>query len=295
MVGRNILEAHNAINYELLAPSSKLLNLLDSENVTSYLSEHQPDMIVHSAGRVGGIHANINNPVSFLADNIKMGVNLIEGAYSRGIKKLLNISSANIYPCNAQNPITEDMVLQGPLDYSTEGYGLAKITNTRLCEYINREDSSFLYKSAIPCNLYGRHDKFDPKHSHMIPAVIRKIDYAKQNSTDVIDIWGDGLARREFMYASDLADFVFYAISNFEEMPQNLNVGLGHDYTINEYYSAIAEVVEFEGRFSNDLSKPVGIKQKLIDNNKLKAFGWQYKTPLRDGITKTYKYFKEHN
>jgi GDP-L-fucose synthase len=127
----------------------------------------------------------------------------------------------------------------------------------------------------------------------MIPAVIQKISLAKEQGLKTIDIWGDGLARREFMYASDLADFVFYAIQKFETMPQNTNVGLGHDYTINEYYSEIAKVIGFDGEFVHDLSKPVGMKQKLIDDTKLKAFGWQYKTSLNEGIAKTYQYLKE--
>ena len=139
--------------------------------------------------------------------------------------------------------------------------------------------------------MYGRFDKFEPNHSHMIPAVIRKIDEAKRNNLPEIDIWGDGEARREFMYAEDLADFVFYAINNFEKMPQNLNVGLGTDFTINEYYQTIANVIGYHGRFKHDLSKPVGMKQKLIDDKKLKEFGWSYKTELEAGIQKTYKFY----
>jgi GDP-L-fucose synthase len=165
------------------------------------------------------------------------------------------------------------------------------VASTRLCEYINREDESFLYKTVIPCNLYGKHDKFDPEHSHMIPAVIRKINDAKNNNLKSIDIWGNGLARREFMYTADFADFVYYAIDNFETMPQNINVGLGHDYTINEYYQKIADVIGYQGGFTHDLSRPTGMQQKLIDDTKLKEFGWQYQTSLEQGIQKTYDYF----
>jgi len=293
MVGKNLIEHSAAKEYELLTPSSKVLNLLDKESVKAYLKIHQPDFIVHAAGRVGGIHANINSPVMFLAENIQIGTNLINTAYQQGIKNLLNISSANIYPSDAQNPLTEEMILQGALDYATEGYGLAKAVSTRLCEYIHREDNSYLYKTVIPCNLYGRHDKFDPKHSHMIPAVIQKNSLAKEQGLKTIDIWGDGLARREFMYAGDLADFIYYAIQNFELMPQNINVGLGHDHTINEYYTEIAKIVGFEGELVHDLSKPIGMKQKLIDDSKLKAFGWQHSTSLQEGLKKTYQYLKE--
>ncbi|MBF4437959.1 NAD-dependent epimerase/dehydratase family protein, partial [Vibrio anguillarum] len=131
----------------------------------------------------------------------------------------------------------------------------------------------------------------DPNYSHMIPAVIRKIDEAKKNQQPEIDIWGDGKARREFMYAEDLAEFIFYALDKFAEMPQNLNVGLGTDYTINEYYQAVADVVGYTGVFKHDLSKPVGMRQKLIDDAKLKEFGWGYKTSLKVGIEKTYAYY----
>jgi GDP-L-fucose synthase len=196
-----------------------------------------------------------------------------------------------MYPRDALNPLSEDLILKGELEPTNEGYALAKVTSTRLCEYISKEDSNKLYKTVIPCNLYGRFDKFDPNHSHMIPAVIRKIDEAKKNQQVEIDIWGDGEARREFMYAEDLAEFIYYALDNFATMPQNLNVGLGTDFTINEYYQAVAKVVGYTGRFTHDLSKPVGMKQKLIDDSKLKTFGWSYKTSLEAGIKKTYDFY----
>ncbi|QOP41465.1 GDP-L-fucose synthase family protein [Sulfurimonas marina] len=291
MVGRNIVEFEKSKNYMLLTPSSKELNLLDRSSVDSYILKHQPDIVIHCAGRVGGIQANMAHPVDFLVQNTQMGLNIIMGAYEAGIKKFVNMSSSCMYPRNAQNPLSEELILLGELEPTNEGYAIAKVTSTRLCEYINREHQECQYKTIIPCNLYGRYDKFDPKHSHMLPAVIKKIYEAKQNNLDEIDIWGDGKARREFMYAQDLADFIYYAIENFESMPQNINVGLGHDYTINEYYQAIADVIGFEGKFIHDLSKPVGMKQKLIDDTKLQKFGWKYKTSLQDGIEKTYKYF----
>ncbi|RYZ85337.1 MAG: NAD-dependent epimerase/dehydratase family protein, partial [Proteobacteria bacterium] len=160
------------------------------------------------------------------------------------------------------------------------------------CEYITRENPEFQYKTVIPCNLYGKYDKFSPEHSHMLPAVIKKIYEAKIADNPEVEIWGDGLARREFMYAEDLADFIFYAIDNFAAMPQNINAGLGFDYTINEYYRAIADAIGFTGTFTHDLSKPIGMRQKLIDDTRLKAFGWQHKTSLEEGIKKTYEYYK---
>ncbi|WP_170000221.1 GDP-L-fucose synthase [Campylobacter sp. RM9328] len=291
MVGRNIVEFEKSKKHVLLTPSSKDLNLLDRKLVDNYIKETKPDIVIHCAGRVGGIQANLANPVAFLAENTQIGLNIIMGSYENGVKKFINMSSSCMYPKNAINPLKEELILKGELEPTNEGYAIAKITSTRLCEYINRENKEFQYKTIIPCNLYGRYDKFNPKDSHMLPAVIKKIYEAKVNNQNTVEIWGDGKARREFMYVEDLADFTYFALENYEKMPQNINVGLGHDYTINEYYKAIAEVIGYKGNFTHDLSKPVGMKQKLIDDAELKNFGWRYKTSLKDGIQKTYEYY----
>ena len=296
MVGKNILEISALHSHQFLSPSSQELNLLNYDNVQSYIQKHQPDMVIHAAGIVGGIQANMASPVKFLVENMQIGLNILNAAKACAVKKFINLSSSCMYPRDAANPLSEELILKGELEPTNEGYALAKITSTRLCEYIHKEDASYLYKTIIPCNLYGRHDKFDPKNSHMIPAVIRKIAEAKKHHLAEIDIWGDGEARREFMYAEDLADFIFYAIEHFSVMPQNLNVGLGTDFTINEYYQTVADVIGFQGKFSHDLTKPVGMKQKLIDDEKLTAFGWNYKTSLNAGIEKTYQfYLSEHD
>ena len=292
MVGSNIREHSESHKYTIFAPSSKEIDLTNYEQVNSYIAEVQPDIIVHSAGLVGGIQANIKNPVGFLVKNLQMGLNVILAAQQNNVKKLLNLASSCMYPRDMEIGLTEDMILKGELEPTNEGYALAKVVATRLCEYMNREDEKWQYKSAIPCNLYGKYDKFDPKHSHMVPAVIRKIYEAKENNINEVEIWGDGLSRREFMYAGDLADFVYYALAHFDKMPQNLNVGLGRDYTINEYYQVIAKVIGYEGTFTHDLSKPMGMKKKMIDNTQLTAFGWQPKTSLEEGIKQTLEYFK---
>lgn len=293
MVGRNILEHKDISKYEFLTPSSKELNLLNLSGVESYIQENKPDFVIHTAGRVGGIQANMAHPVDFLVENIDMGRNIIMAAKNSGIKNFINLSSSCMYPRDAKNPLAEELILKGELEPTNEGYAIAKVMATRLCEYINKEDNSYNYKTVIPCNLFGRYDKFDPKHSHMLPAVVKKIHEAKVAGNNTIDIWGDGTVRREFMYTGDLADFIMYALENFDTMPQNINVGLGHDYTINEYYEAIAKVIGFEGEFIHDLTKPIGMKQKLIDDTKLKEFGWKYKTSLEEGIKHIYSYYKK--
>lgn len=293
MVGKNILEHKEACQYEILSPSSKELNLLNREKFQSYLKRKSPDLVIHAAGKVGGIQANISNPVEFLTENIDMGMNVISSSFSLGLKNLINLSSSCMYPKEANNPLSESMILDGKLEPTNEGYALAKTVSTRLCEYIAKQDNSRLYKTIIPCNLYGRHDKFEPKHSHLIPAIIRKIHDAKISGLSHVEIWGDGLARREFMCASDLASFIFYALKNFKKLPQNINVGIGHDYTILEYYKAVAEVLEYDGEFVYDLSKPVGMRQKLVDISLLEKFGWKSNTNLLEGIAQAYDFFKE--
>ncbi len=292
MVGRNILEYEAAKEYQILSPSSEELNLLDYKQTLKYLTNKQPDMIIHAAGLVGGIQANVADPVSFLVANLDMGRNLVMASLNCGIKKFLNIASSCMYPKNIDSPLKEEYILTGELEPTNEGYALAKIVITRLCEYISKTHPGHIYKTVIPCNLYGRYDKFSPKNSHMLPAVIRKIHQAKENDDNTVEIWGDGMSRREFMYAEDLADFVYFAIPRFSELPQNLNVGLGIDYSINEYYQIVASIVGFSGSYTYDLSKPVGMARKLVDTTKANQLGWHPKTSLEVGVGKTYEYFK---
>lgn len=292
MVGRNVLEHKAAENYEIFAPSRSELDLLDFHAVSNYIKKNKPDVVLHCAGIVGGIQANMAEPVRFFRDNMLMGLNVINGAKDAEVTRLLNLGSSCMYPRNATNPLKEEAVLTGELEPTNEGYALAKISAARLCDYIHRETPDYLYKTLIPCNLYGRHDKFGAHNAHMIPAVIAKIDKAIQDNATEVEIWGDGEARREFMYAADLADFIFTAVARFDELPQLLNVGLGHDYTINDYYQAVADVLGYKGKFVHDLSKPVGMKQKLIDATRLREFGWKHKTSLHDGIRNTYQFYQ---
>lgn len=291
MVGRNLLE-HPAIGeFEVLAPRSSELDLRDFAAVQAYLQKYQPDMVIHAAGKVGGIQANMREPVGFLMDNLDMGRNIVWAAHQTGIKRLINLGSSCMYPRNHDEPLREEMVLKGELEPTNEGYALAKVVTARLCEYIVREDASFQYKTLIPCNLYGRHDKFDPTHSHLIPAIVHKVHQAKQSGQETVEIWGDGTARREFMYAGDLADAMLRAITNFDTLPAYMNVGLGYDHTINDYYQAAAYVMGYTGGFVHDISKPVGMARKLVSVERQQAWGWSACHELRDGIEKTYSYY----
>jgi len=291
MVGRNFLEHHKAQKHQIIAPTSSELDLSNMQAVNDFVCDQSIDFVVHAAGRVGGIQANIKDPVSFLVDNMDIGRNVILASRNAGIKHLLNIGSSCMYPRNAPNPLKEESILSGELEPTNEGYALAKIVATRLCEYIHKEDSSFLYKTIIPCNIYGRYDKFDPQHSHLIPAIIHKLHDAKINNKPTVAIWGTGQVRREFMYAEDLADCIWTTTSNFSDTPAVYNCGLGHDYSVTEYYEAVARVVGYTGSFTFDFDKPEGIRQKLVNIDRIQQMGWASRTTLEEGIAKTYEYY----
>jgi GDP-L-fucose synthase len=294
MLGTNILEHVAAKNYNFVAPRRSELNLQDYQATAAYIAKLQPDLIIHAAGKVGGIQANIANPVDFLISNIDMGRNLVMAAHACGVKRVLNIASSCMYPREAISPLEENLILTGELEPTNEGYALAKIVITRLCQYINKENIDCRYKTIIPCNLYGRHDKFSPEHSHLVPAIIHKVHCAKTQNQNCVEIWGDGTARREFMYAGDAADAILHAVNDFDALPDIMNIGLGYDYTINEFYEVAANVMGWQGEFIHDVTKPVGMKQKLVCVKKQQAIGWAPKTTLQEGIAKTYAYYLEN-
>lgn len=293
MVGRNLLEHPAVRDHQIDAPTSAELDLRDGRAVEARLRAFTPDLVIHCAGKVGGIQANIRQPVDFLLHNLDIGRNIVWASRSLGVRRLLNVASSCMYPRNAQNPLHEDMVLKGELEPTNEGYALAKIAVTRLCEYIAREDASYSYKTLIPCNIYGRHDKFDPAISHLVPAIIHKLHEAKSRRERTVEIWGDGEARREFMYAGDLADCIWRAVEWYDSLPPLMNVGLGRDLTVNQYYQAAARVVGYEGRFTHDLGKPVGMKQKLVSVERAMAWGWEAPTSLENGLALTYDHYLE--
>lgn len=293
MVGRNILDHAAAATRTILAPTSDELDLTDEAAVSAYVETQRPDVVIHAAGRVGGIQANIANPVAFLEQNTAMGRNVILASYRAGVRRLLNLASTCIYPREAENPLCEEMVLTGPLEPTNEGYALAKIFALRLCEYIRREDANALYKTLIPCNLYGLHDSFEPQKSHLVPAIIHKLHEARQSGAREVGIWGDGTARREFMFSSDLADAVWRAVDDLENLPDTMNVGVGIDYSVNDYYRIAADVVGWDGSFTHDLSKPTGMMRKLCSVERQTSWGWTPATRLEQGLAATYAYYLE--
>ena len=290
MVGSNLREKLNSLGIETISPKQEELDLTKQDEVASFFSRLKPDAVIHCAGLVGGIHANIERPYDFALQNIFMGSNIVNSCLENGVEKFINLGSSCMYPKEGENPLTEDSILSGPLEPTNEGYAIAKIAVSRLCKYSNSQFGTD-FKTMIPCNLYGKYDDFDLKKAHLIPGVIHRMHLHKNSGKDSIKIWGDGSARREFMYASDLAVFICFALSEYSSIPQEVNVGLGFDFTVKEYYQMIAEEIGYFGNFEFDLSKPVGMRQKLVDVSKQKSLGWSPPTDTREAIGKTYSYF----
>ena len=293
-VGKNFQNSIKVVDKKIfLFPSRKELDLLDTSSILRYLEKHKPDLVINFAGKVGGILSNSSNNYSYLVDNLYLNINLITSLKESNIKNLINVSSSCIYPFDIKDKIQESRILSGKLEPTNEGYALAKISSLKACEYISQNNSNFYYKTIIPCNLYGPYDKFDENLSHMIPGVIKRVSDAKEKNQKTISIWGDGKSRREFMFIDDFIDFILFAIPRFFDLPQNLNVGLGKDYSIDEYYKRITKLMDFNCSFDYDLTKPIGMRRKLIDNKMLKEFGWKPKFTLNHGLKSTINYYNE--
>jgi GDP-L-fucose synthase len=293
LVGRNIQEHSSADKWEILTPSRKELDLTDLSSVSQWVKNHQPDIIIHAAGLVGGIKANIQDPVKFLDVNVSMGRNIIMVARDCNVTKLINLGSSCMYPKSIRSPLTEEKLMAGKLEPTNEGYALAKLFTTKLCQYISTENSNMQFKTMIPCNIYGKHDNFNLETAHLLPAIIQKIHTAKVNNLNTVCVCGDGTVRREFLYAEDLADAILLAVEDLHKIPNIMNIGFGLDYSVNEYYKTVAEVMNWKGTLVHDLSMPIGVMQKLNGIDRQKKWGWTAQTSLKVGIKKTYQYFLE--
>lgn len=293
LVGKNLVELLEKNGMSVDSPGRGELDLLEKKHVDDYLKRKSPEVVVHCAGLVGGIQANIARPYDFASKNYLMGYNLIDGCLKNNVAKVINLGSSCMYPKEAMNPLIEESILTGTLEPTNEGYAIAKIAISRLCAYANMQFGT-KYKTLIPCNIYGKFDDFSLETSHLIPGVMHRMHATKHSGKGVITVWGDGEARREFMYASDLAEFICFSIEKYDKIPELMNVGMGFDFSIREYYDMISEIVGFKGSFDFDLSKPVGMKKKLVDTSIQKKLGWTPPTEMIDGLRKTYSYFLEH-
>ena len=297
MLGRSLVEKFKKKKFNYLAPSSKELNLLDKQKIKKYLNKNKPNYIIHLAGYVGGIGANIDKPIDFLNLNMMMGMNLIDTAHKLKIKNLLNIGSSCIYPSNEKKKINEKKLLSGQIERTNEGYALAKISIIKLCEYIART-KKYNYFSLIPCNIYGPNDKFNSKNGHVMGALIYKIWEAKKNKKKIVEVWGTGKSRREFIYVDDVSTAIIKFFNNKKFIENNiywLNIGTGVDYSIKELCVKIAKVINYNGKFINNLQKPDGTYRKLLDIGLAKNSGWKPKIDLESGLKKTVQHYKRNN
>ena len=265
------------------------LDLLDRRSVREFFEQERPSIVIDAAAKVGGILANNEQPVEFLLQNLTIQNNLIEAAADTGARKLLFLGSSCIYPKMAPQPISEDSLLTGPLEPTNDAYAIAKIAGIKLCQsYARQYGKNFI--SAMPTNLYGPHDNYDLRNSHVLPAFIRKVHEAKQSGAKSIAVWGTGTPRREFLHTDDLADACLFLLENYDQ-PDLVNIGYGEDVTIRELAETVSDVLGFNGSLEFDASKPDGTPRKLLDISKIKSLGWSPKIPLREGIADAYDWF----
>lgn len=293
LVGSAIVRALTKEGHRnILTRTREELDLTSQAQVEKFFGENKIDYVFLAAARVGGILANDTYPVEFLYENLMIQSNVLHAAHKQGVKKLEFLGSSCVYPRMAPQPITEDSLLTGPLEKTNEAYAVAKIAGIKLAEYYTRQ-YQFQTISLMPTNLYGPYDNFDLKSSHVLPALIRKFHEAKIRDERTVEIWGTGAPRREFLFIEDMGGAAVYLMKNYND-PTLINVGVGEDITIKELAEVIKEVVGYEGELVFDETKPDGTPRKLLDVTKLKKAGWEAKTPLREGIRKTYDWFTEH-
>jgi GDP-L-fucose synthase len=291
MVGSALVRRLEAEGFKnLLTRDRSRLDLADESAVVRFFADERPAIVLVAAAKVGGIKANNDFPVEFLLDNLRIQNNVIRSAYESGVRKLLFLGSSCIYPKLAPQPIPESALLTGPLEPTNEAYAIAKIAGIKLCQAFSREHGAN-FISAMPTNLYGPNDNFDLETSHVLAALIRKAHEAQARKDQKLIVWGTGQPRREFLHVDDLASACLLLLGKYDS-PDIVNVGFGEDISIRELAELICEVVGFDGELAWDTSKPDGTPKKLLDVSKLCALGWQPAISLRDGIARTYQWFR---
>lgn len=292
MVGSSCIRKLTQLGYtNILNPNSSELDLTDQKKVKNFFKKEKPDIVINSAAKVGGILANNTFPYEFLLQNMQIQNNIIESAYLFDVKKLIFLGSSCIYPKFSNQPIKEEYLLTGDLEPTNQWYAIAKISGLKLVEALNIQYDR-KYVSLMPTNLYGYNDNFNPEFSHVIPALIRKFHYSKITKNEVV-LYGSGKPLREFLFVDDLVDAIILAIEK-DIKPGLYNVGSGQEISIENLSKLIKEVVGFEGEVLWDTSKPDGTPRKLLDSSRINSLGWKPKVKLKDGLTKTYKWFMDN-
>lgn len=294
MVGSAIVRRLRKEGYaNLLLRTHAQLDLTRQEQVEALFAAEKPEYVFLAAAKVGGIQANSEEPAEFFHTNMQIADNVIWAAHQYGAKKLLYLGSACMYPKECEQPMREKMLLTGLPEYTNEGYALAKVCGSRLCGYLRRQyGDDFI--SAIPANAYGPGDSFDPQHSHVIPALIRKFHEAKMHGADQVVLWGTGRPKREFIYVDDLADACLFLMESYaREAP--INVGTGSEVCMLELSKMIGQIVGYQGHIFCDTTKPDGMMRRMVDSSKINALGWSAKTDMEMGLQRVYEwYIKNH-
>ncbi len=293
MVGSSILRILKKEGYNnIILKTSSELDLRNQQKVADFFEFEKPEYVFLAAAKVGGIIANNTLRAEFIHDNLVIQNNIIHQSYLNGVKKLLFLGSSCIYPKFAPQPLKEDYLLSGELEYTNEPYAIAKIAGIKMCDaYRDQYGCNFI--SVMPTNLYGPNDNYDLNNSHVLPALIRKIVTAKKNNSETITIWGTGNPKREFLHADDLAEACYFLMKNYDE-PGLINIGTGEDISILDLAKLIKKIIGFEGEIITDISKPDGTPRKLMDVSKINSLGWKAKIGLEEGIIKVIEEIKNN-
>lgn len=290
MVGSAILRKLKEEGFtNFVLRSSKELDLRDQQDVSGFFAETKPDYVFLAAAKVGGIVANNTYRADFLYDNLMIQSNIIHESFKNQVKKLMFLGSSCIYPKLAPQPMKEEYLLTGELEYTNEPYAIAKIAGIKMCDaYRAQYGCNFI--SVMPTNLYGPNDNYDLNNSHVLPALIRKFHEAKINNAPEVLIWGSGKPYREFLHVDDLANACYFLMNQYSE-PFFINIGTGEDIQINDLAILIKQIVGFSGEILHDPAKPDGTPRKLMDVSRLRNLGWSPHIPLKEGIKKVYEDF----
>jgi GDP-L-fucose synthase len=292
MAGSAIVRRLAAENCQVLTATRNEVDLRRQADVEAWMAEKRPQAIFIAAATVGGILANATRPAEFLYDNLAIETNIIHAAWKAGVEKLLLLGSSCIYPRLAPQPMTEEMLLTGPLEATNEWYAVAKITGIKLCQAYRRQyGCDFI--AAMPTNLYGPGDNYDLQQGHVAAALQVKVHRAKVAGASQVELWGTGTPRREFLFVDDLADALVFLMQRYSAEP-HLNVGTGEDITIRDLAEVVAKIADYRGTFVYDPSKPDGTPRKVMDVSRLSALGWQARTPLEEGFKRAYHWYADH-
>lgn len=293
LVGSAMLRELNKNNYTNIITRDFLsLDLRSQDKVEEFFKNEKPEYVFLAAAKVGGILANDTYPADFIRDNLMIETNIIDSAYKNGVKKLLFLGSSCVYPKDCTQPIKEEYLLTGSLEVTNKAYALAKIAGIVMCQsYAKQYGANFI--SVMPTNLYGENDNFDITSSHVLPAMIRKFDDAKESGEGNVVLWGSGNPMREFLYVDDLANACVYLMNKYNES-EIINIGTGIDVSIKELASIVKDVVGYEGGVTWDSTKPDGTMRKQLDVSKINNLGWKHSTDLRDGVKKVYDWYKNN-